>query len=85
MHRVTPVSEEKKLELERELELQKERFLEASTRGLNAIRTDLSILSWMRAYPRETAILIMVGGFTVARLIQARRNATRYGQPQEVA
>lgn len=77
-------AEQRVLQLEDEIEFQKERFLAASRGGIHAVKTDLSALSWMRNYPREAAILIMVGGFMAARVLRAKRQASRYGAPQEV-
>jgi hypothetical protein len=68
------VNEARKAELEAELAIQKERFMVASRRGMDAVKTDLSIMNWLRAYPREAAILIVIGGFVASRLIRARRS-----------
>jgi hypothetical protein len=65
--------ENRKTELEAELEIQKQRFLVASRRGMDALKRDLSVMNWMRAYPRQAAILIMVGGYVTAQLLRERR------------
>jgi hypothetical protein len=85
MKYASPVSEERKAQLEAELAFQKERFLVASRRGMAAVKTDLSIVNWLRAYPKQSAILIMIGGYFAAQLIRDRRVQAQYRTPREVA
>ena len=58
--------EERCRELELELEQHKERFLQASRRGIEAFRTDLSIANWIGNYPAEAAAIAFFGGFCLA-------------------
>ena len=79
------MSEKRKAQLEAELAFQKERFLVASRRGMAAVKADLSIVSWMRAYPKQSAVLIMIGGYFAAQLIRDRRIQAQYRAPRDAA
>ena len=70
-----PITEKRKIELEAELEMQKKRFLSSSKKGMEALRGNLSVATWLKSYPRESAIVILLGGFVAARMIRARRKA----------
>jgi hypothetical protein len=54
--------EDRKKELEAELERHKMRFLAASRKGMEAFKSDVSILNWVGTYPVEAAVLAFLGG-----------------------
>ena len=54
--------EARKRELEAELERHKQRFLAASKKGIEAFRSDVSVINWVGSYPVEAAILAFLGG-----------------------
>lgn len=59
----TDLSDEaRKLQLEAELERHKKRFEAASRQGLDAIRGNLSPMTWVKEFPLETALLGFLGG-----------------------
>jgi hypothetical protein len=54
---------DRKEELEAELERHKQRFLSASRRGLDALRSDVSLSKWVGKYPVQATLLAFAGGF----------------------
>lgn len=62
-------------ELERDLEYEKTRFVQASKRAANAVKQDLNVGNWLRHYPLESAIAIIGVGFCAGYLIQQKRKA----------
>jgi hypothetical protein len=62
-------------DLEKELELEKIRFLDASKRAASAIKHDLKIGNWFRQYPFESAVAIIGVGFCAGYLIQQKRKS----------
>jgi hypothetical protein len=59
--------------LERQLEDEKIRFLDASKRAASAIKHDLKIGNWFRQYPFESAVAIIGVGFCAGYLIQQQK------------
>ncbi len=73
MNRVKPATEAHRQELQAEVSLQKQRLMSASRSGLDILKTDLSLATWLRSYPKESAALIMMGGYIAAKILRARR------------
>ena len=67
-----PVTQATKVELEARLAHEKERFLAASRKGAAALKTDLSVATWIEGYPYESAMLIVMGGYVAARIFSTR-------------
>jgi hypothetical protein len=54
--------EDRRRELEAEMERHKARFMAASQQGLDAFKRDLSIVNWVGTYPVPAAMLAFLGG-----------------------
>ena len=65
--------------IEKELEQEKARFIDASRRAASAIRQDLKISNWFRQYPMESALAIIGIGFFAGYVIQQKRSF-KYGK-----
>jgi hypothetical protein len=64
------MTEEKLRELQRDLETQKQRFWDATSRSASKIQndiSDISITTWIRSYPMQTATFCFFSGFYVAQ------------------
>lgn len=61
--------------LERELEQEKVRFINASKRAASTIQHDLKISNWLNEYPMESALAIIGVGFFAGYLLQQRRSS----------
>jgi hypothetical protein len=61
-------------DLERELDQEKNRFMNASRRAADAIKRDLNVVNWVKQYPMESAIAIIGLGFAAGYFIQHQRH-----------
>jgi hypothetical protein len=82
---VRPINYQKKRELELELEKEKRRFKNTTKSAAAEFRGAVIEGSWFREHPIESAVLILLGGYYVARSISSRssrakilRNANKY-------
>jgi hypothetical protein len=73
--------EERKRELEAEMERHKARFLAASQKGIEAFRKDLSIANWVGAYPVQAAMVAFVGGICLGALGKGPRQESFATKP----
>lgn len=60
--------EEKLLELEQELEYQKQRFFHATKKTEDNIHSLFSITNWIREYPLQAAVLAMSAGIALTQI-----------------
>ena len=70
---VRPANWKRKMELEQELRSEKQRFHDASRRAADALRYDLKIEHWIENYPLESALVILAGGYFLARFFASGR------------
>lgn len=54
--------EQRRRELEAEMERHKARFMAASRRGMDAFKKDMSVVNWVASYPVEAAMIAFIGG-----------------------
>lgn len=73
MKLVHPISEQKKKELEQEIENQKQRLREATAASVEKIKKDLSAKEWIRNYPIQSAVLLTIGGFFAVQYLNSKR------------
>jgi len=72
---VRPIHTQKKFELEAELEAEKLRFMQATDRAATEFRTSVIERRWFDEHPLETSLMILFGGYCVARWVgQQRKN-----------
>jgi hypothetical protein len=69
MKLIKPISEERRRQLEEELELQKKRFSEATQSTSDALTKSLSVLDWFRRHPRELAAVSFATGLLAAQYL----------------
>ena len=62
------INEESLKELEKELEFQKHRFVQATESTASKVQEVLTVENWIRDYPVQTAIFMALGGFISAQL-----------------
>jgi len=62
------LNEERLLELKKELQLQKKRFIQATQNTALSLQETLSITTWIRDYPIQTAVFMTLSGFLTAHL-----------------
>ena len=67
-----PVTENKRQELIRELEFQKERFVRATSESSAMLSKAVSPRSWIRNYPGTVIGSAMLMGFLTRHLVQRR-------------
>jgi hypothetical protein len=77
---VRPINEQKKRELELQLELEKQRLNQSTDRAATQIRTSVLERRWFHEHPMETTILILLGGFCVARWADSQKLARSKAQ-----
>jgi hypothetical protein len=68
--------EDRKRELEAELERHKARFLAASRKGMEAFKSDVSVLNWIGSYPVEASVLAFLGGLWLGHTKALDRHKT---------
>jgi hypothetical protein len=73
---VRPINDQKKRELEVQLELEKQKLNQATDRAATQIRTSILERRWFQEHPMETTILILLGGFCVAKWAGNRHSLT---------
>ena len=61
--------ESKRKELEKELEIQKKRFFEATQKSTNIMQQDLLLTNWVREYPIETSLCLLFAGFMTSIIL----------------
>lgn len=60
--------EEQKEHLEKELNLQKQKFLQATQNATDKFQETLALENWIKEYPLPSAALMALGGFLAAQL-----------------
>lgn len=80
MKLIRPISEEKRRNIEEELEIQKKRFANATRQTAEKIRIDVSILKLWRDRPLQTATVLAVGGFVAGQLLSSLHSGLHKGR-----
>lgn len=70
---VRPINDQKKRELEAQLEAEKLRFQESADRAATNFRTSVLERRWFNEHPLETSMLILLGGFCAAKWVDGQR------------
>ena len=68
MNPIPSVCEEQKEELEKELELQRQRLMDATHKASEKLKQSVAVETWIKEYPVPTAVLMALGGFVAAHL-----------------
>ena len=84
MKLVKPMNEDKKEQLERELEFQKQRFIRATRQTKETLKTDLNIRNWIREFPLQSAAICFISGYMVTRLIPQTRDFSPPSIPEDI-
>ena len=61
-------NEQRRKEIEAELEKQKQRLIAAATSSTQSLLDGIAFTHWIRKYPMHTAGLLFLGGLTAAQL-----------------
>lgn len=85
MKLVRPVSEEKRRELQRDLEAQEQRLRAAASRAADALQQNLSIAKWIQQYPVESALFLVAGGIAIGRFFSKKPQGKYSKTPVELA
>lgn len=70
---VRPINDQKKRELEAQLEAEKQRFQQATDRAATSLRTSVLERRWFEEHPLETTLLILLGGYCIAKWADSQR------------